>query len=144
MANLSVEVVTGERVVYENDDASMVVAPGFEGTLGILPNHAPLVTLLKEGELRIKSGGDEDSLAVHGGFLEIVHNRVVVLADTAERTSDIDIERAEAARARAEETLRNTKDREDIAEAEAALRRAIVRLRLARGGREYARNRQQG
>lgn len=144
MANLSVEIVTGENVVYENDNVSMVVAPGVEGSLGILPSHAPLVTLLKEGELRIKSGGGEESLAVHGGFLEVIDNKVVVLADTAERTSEIDIERAEAARTRAEETLRNAKDRQDIAEAEAALRRAIVRLRLARNQRNYGMNRPPG
>jgi F-type H+-transporting ATPase subunit epsilon len=144
MASLSVEVVTGERVVFENDDVSMVVAPGVEGTLGILPQHAPLVSVLKEGELRIKSGGSEESLAVHGGFLEVIDNRVVVLADTAERTAEIDIERAEAARVRAEEALRNAKDRQDIAEAEAALRRAIVRLRIARGQRQYGMNRPPG
>ena len=144
MANLSVEIVTGERVVYENDSATMVVAPGAEGSLGILPSHAPLVSLLKEGELRVKSGGGEESIAVHGGFLEVVNNRVVVLADTAERTSDIDVERAEAARARAEEALRTAKDQVDIAEAEAALRRAIVRLRLARHQRNYGMNRPPG
>jgi F-type H+-transporting ATPase subunit epsilon len=144
MANLSVEIVTGERVVYQNDNASMVVAPGAEGSLGILPNHAPLVSLLQGGELRIKSGGGEESLAVHGGFLEVINNKVVVLVDTAERISEIDIERAEAARARAEETLRNAKDRQDIAEAEAALRRAVIRLRLARGPRNYGMNRPPG
>ncbi len=132
MANLSVEIVTGERVVYQNDQVSMVVAPGAEGSLGILPSHAPLVSLLQEGELRIKSGGSEEALAVHGGFLEVINNKVVVLADTAERISEIDIERAEVARASAEETLRNAKDSVDIAEAEAALRRAAIRLRLAR------------
>jgi F-type H+-transporting ATPase subunit epsilon len=132
MANLSVEVVTGERVVYERDDATMVVAPGAEGSLGILPRHAPLVSLLKEGELRIKHGGEEDSLAVHGGFLEVLNNKVVVLADTAERALEIDLERAEQARQRAEEALRNVKDRTDLVAAEAALRRAAVRWRIAR------------
>jgi F-type H+-transporting ATPase subunit epsilon len=144
MATLSVEVVTGERVVYQRDDASMVVAPGAEGSLGILPRHAALVSLLKEGELRVKHGNEEDSLAVFGGFIEVLNNRVVVLADTAERTSDIDVERAEAARLRAEEALRNAKDKQDLAEAEAALRRAIVRLRLARGPRNYGMNRPPG
>ena len=144
MANLSVEIVTGEQVVYENDDVSMVVAPGAEGSLGILPSHAPLVSLLKEGELRVKSGGSEESLAVHGGFLEVVNNKVVILADTAERLSDIDVERAEAARARAEETLRNTTDRADMAEAEAALRRAAIRLRVARNRRQRGQERPAG
>jgi F-type H+-transporting ATPase subunit epsilon len=135
MANLSVEIVTGEQVVYERDDVTMVVAPGAEGSLGILPRHAPLVSLLKEGELRIKHGGEEDALAVHGGFIEVLNNRVVVLADTAERALDIDLDRAEEARRRAEEALRNAKDRTDIAAAEAALRRAAIRLRVARNRR---------
>ena len=137
MANLSVEIVTGERIVFEQDDVNMVVAPGAEGSLGILPSHAPLVSLLKEGPLRIQSGGSEETLAVHGGFLEVVDNKVIILADTAEAVSDIDVERAEAARARAEETLANAKDRQSIAEAEAALQRAMLRLRLGRN--EYER-----
>jgi F-type H+-transporting ATPase subunit epsilon len=141
MANLSVEVVTGERVVYERDDATMVVAPGAEGSLGILPRHAPLVSLLKEGELRIKHGGEEDSLAVHGGFLEVLNNKVVVLADTAERALEIDLERAEQARQRAEEALRNVKDKTDLVAAEAALRRAAVRLRIARNRRHRGQER---
>jgi F-type H+-transporting ATPase subunit epsilon len=122
----------------------MVVAPGAEGSLGILPSHAPLVTLLKEGELRVKSNGSEESLAIHGGFMEVVNNKVVVLADTAERLSDIDVERAEAARARAEETLRNATDRADMAEAEAALSRAVVRLRVARNRRQRGQERPAG
>lgn len=144
MASLSVEIVTGERVVYERDNVSMVVAPGAEGSLGILPSHAPLVSLLKEGELRVKSGGDEESIAVHGGFLEVVNNKVVILADTAERATEIDIERAEAARAAAEEALRNVRDREDFAQAEAALRRAAVRLRIARNRRMRGQERPAG
>lgn len=144
MADLSVEIVTGERVVYERDNVSMVVAPGAEGSLGILPSHAPLVSLLKEGELRVTSGGDEESIAVHGGFLEVVNNKVVILADTAERASEIDVERAEAARAAAEEALRNVRDRRDIAQAEAALRRAAIRLRIARNRRMRGQERPAG
>lgn len=144
MANLSVEIVTGESVVYGKEDVSMVVAPGAEGSLGILPSHAPLVTLLKEGELRVKSGSGEEALVVHGGFMEVLNNKVVVLADTAERASDIDVERAEAARASAEEALRNRSDSVDIAEAEAALRRAAVRLRIARNRRQRGQERPAG
>ncbi|MGB3305438.1 MAG: ATP synthase F1 subunit epsilon, partial [Thermomicrobiales bacterium] len=107
MAKLSVEIVTGERVVYEANDVDMVVAPGSEGSLGILPGHAQLISLLNYGELRIKKGGEEESLVVFGGFIEVTHNKVIVLADSAERASEIDIERAEAARARAEEARRN-------------------------------------
>lgn len=144
MASLSVEIVTGERVVYERDNVSMVVAPGAEGSLGILPSHAPLVSLLKEGELRVNTGGEEESIAVHGGFLEVVNNKVVILADTAERATEIDVERAEAARVAAEEALRNVRDRQDIAQAEAALRRATVRLRIARNRRMRGQERPAG
>ncbi|HEV2127485.1 MAG TPA: F0F1 ATP synthase subunit epsilon [Thermomicrobiales bacterium] len=144
MANLSVEIVTGERVVYEQDDVSMVVAPGAEGTLGILPSHAPLVSLLQEGELRVRSGAGEESLAIYGGFLEVVNNKVLILSDSAERSGEIDLERAEAARARAEETLRNVRDTQDMAEAEAALRRASIRLRIARNRRQRGQERPAG
>ena len=144
MANLSVEIITGERVVYEHDDVSMVVAPGAEGTLGILPSHAPLVSLLREGELRVKSGAGEESLAIYGGFLEVVNDKVQILSDTAERAGEIDLERAEAARARAEEALRNVRDKQDMVEAEAALRRASIRLRVARNRRERGQERPAG
>jgi F-type H+-transporting ATPase subunit epsilon len=135
MANLTVEIVTGEEVVYHRDDVSMVVAPGADGALGILPNHAPIVSLLQGGELRVKSGAGEESIVMHGGFLEVINNKVLILSDTAERAGEIDVERAEAARARAEEALRNKTDIEDIAAAEDALRRASVRLRIARNRR---------
>ena len=130
MAKLSIELVTGERVVYKQDDVDMVVAPGAEGTLGILPNHAALISLLDSGELRVKKGGQEESLVVFGGFIEVVDNRVIVLADTAERASEIDLDRAEQARLRAEEAIRRQQDQIDIAEADAALRRAALRLRI--------------
>src|SRR5512146_1438850 len=106
MAKLRVEVVTGDRLVYENDDVDMVVAPGADGSLGILPRHAPLISLLALGEMRVKKGGREDSLVVFGGFLEVAHNQVRVLADSAERAEDIDVARAQAATDRAETRLR--------------------------------------
>ena len=130
MAKLSIEVVTGERVVYKQDDVDMVVAPGAEGTLGILPNHAALIALLDSGELRVKKGGQEESLVVFGGFIEVVDNRILVLADIAERASEIDLDRAERARQRAEEAIRRQQDQINIAEADAALRRAALRLRI--------------
>src|SRR5438105_1953235 len=105
MAKLRVEVVTGEREVLVEDDVDMVVAPGSEGQLGILPQHAALVTTLAPGELRIVKGGTEEDLAIGGGFLQVGQNRVMVLADTAERSEEIDIARAEDARRRAEAEL---------------------------------------
>lgn len=140
MAKLRVEVVTGEREVLVQDDVDMVVAPGVEGQLGILPRHAPLITTLTAGELRITRGGEEESLAVSGGFLEVARDRVMVLADTAEHAGEIDLARAEEARRSAESALVNRRDGGmDLAEAQAALRRSTVRLRVAqRRGRGRA------
>jgi len=130
-SKLSVEVVTGERIVFEEQDVDMVVAPGAEGQLGILPKHAPLFSLLAAGEMRIKKGGIEESLVVFGGFLEVVNNRVLVLVDTAERTSEIDVQRAEAARQRAESSLGERDTGMDLSQAEASMQRAAVRIRVA-------------
>lgn len=137
MAKLSVEIVTGERVVFTEDDVDMVVAPGADGSLGILPRHAPLISLLANGELRIKKGGTEQSIVVFGGFIEVTPEKVIVLADSAERAEEIDLERAEASRRRAEESKSRRESGEDLAEAELAMRRATVRLRVGqrRGGR---------
>lgn len=133
MASLIVEIVTGERVVYRAEDVSMVVAPGADGALGILPHHAALISLLSYGELRIKRGAQEESLVVFGGFIEVAHDKVVILADAAERATEIDLDRAEAARRRAETTLTQRREEtQSIAEAEAALRRAAIRIRVGR------------
>lgn len=140
MANLTVEIITGERVVYHQDDVDMVVAPGLEGTLGILPSHAALVSLLSQGELRVKKGGSEESLVVFGGFIEILDDRVIILADSAERTVEIDLERAARARQSAEEALRNREEVVDLAEAEAALRRAAIRERIGQRRRGQTNN----
>jgi F-type H+-transporting ATPase subunit epsilon len=130
-AKLNVEVVTGERVVYAEQDVDMVVAPGAEGQLGILPKHAPLFSLLSAGEMRIKKGGAEQSLVVFGGFMEVSNNRVLILADTAERVEEIDIARAEEARHRAEAHLGQRGTGADLSTAEAQLQRAAVRIRVA-------------
>ncbi len=124
------EIITGERVVYAADVES-VTLPGVEGELTVLPRHAPLLTMLKPGELVVRRGGEEVTMAVSGGFLEVMPDKVVVLADTAERAEEIDIARAEAARRRAEESLRQAVTEEDLARARAALQRALVRLRVA-------------
>jgi F-type H+-transporting ATPase subunit epsilon len=139
MAKLQVEVVTGERVVFAESDVDMVVAPGSDGTLGILPSHAPLITTLTSGELRIKKAGSEQSLVVFGGFMEVTPEKVVVLADSAERAEEIDLGRAEDARRRAETDIANRKGEVDLVQAEAALRRAAVRLRV---GQRRQRHRQ--
>ena len=137
---LHVTVVTAQRRIFD-DEAEMVIAPGSEGQLGILPRHAPLLTTLALGELRIRSGGVDEGIFVAGGFLEVNDNVVTILADDAERASDIDEQRANEARQRAQSLV----DRGDGGAATQAaatieLERAIGRLRVAelhrqRGGR---------
>lgn len=127
---LHVEVVTQDRNVYSGE-ADMVVAPGSEGVLGILPRHAPLLTLLKVGELRIKRGTNEEALFVAGGFMEVYHNVVTVLADAAERAEDIDAARAEEARRRAQVSLEQRSSDVDRGSLEGSLERAIGRLKVA-------------
>lgn len=130
MAKLKVEIITAERVVLQ-DEVDMVVAPGIDGQLGILPHHVPLLTSLQLGELRLKKGSDEISLAITGGFLEVQPDRVVVLADAAEREEEIDVARAEQAKKRAEERLGYRTAEFDLARADAALARSLIRLRIA-------------
>lgn len=132
MAKLDVEIVTGERVILTDTDVDMVVAPGGDGALGILPGHAPLISTLAAGELRVKKGGQEQSIVVFGGFIEVTPDKVIVLADSAEQSGEMDLERAEAARKRAEEALRNRGDTVDIEQALASLRRANLRLNVGR------------
>jgi F-type H+-transporting ATPase subunit epsilon len=124
---LHVEVVTAERALYSGD-AEMVEAPGALGQLGILPGHAALLTTLAPGALRIKTNGEEEPFFVSGGFLEVSHNRVTVLADTAEHAKHIDEVRALEARRRAEERLKEVQSNVERAEVQAALQRAIYRL----------------
>ena len=110
----------------------MVIAPGSEGYLGILPHHAPLLTALGPGEFRVKKGGVEEVLAVFGGFMDVRPDRVIVLTDAAEHAEQIDTVRAQAARARAQETLAQaaTLSAADEARARAELQRALVRIRV--------------
>ncbi len=129
MSSLKLDVVTAERIVY-SEDVDTIIAPGMEGQLGILPHHAPLMTILQAGELIVRRGGEEDTLAISGGFLEVRPDRVIILADQAERAEEIDIDRAEAAKKRAEERL-SKKVEIDTARVEASLRRAIARLTVA-------------
>ncbi len=129
MATTRLEIVTAERVVF-SDEVDLVVAPGVEGELGILPHHAPLMTMLLPGELLVRKGGEEFFLAISGGFLEVRPDRIIVLADAAERAEEIDIARAEAAKRRAEERLKHPVPEIDMTRAEAALRRSLARLKV--------------
>ena len=130
MATLRLEIVTAERTVFA-DDVSEVVAWGIEGQLGILPHHAPLMTMLQPGDLLIKKDDEEYYLAISGGFLEVRPDKVIILADACERAEEIDVERAEAARHRAEEILKTRPPEMDTAAAEAALRRSLARIKVA-------------
>jgi len=117
-------------MVY-SDDVDVVIAPGVEGQLGILPNHASLLTMLQPGELVVRKEGEETEMFVSGGFLEVMQNRVTLLADVAERAEEIDIARAEEAKRRAEEQIKQAPPEMDLAVAEAALRRALARIKIA-------------
>jgi F-type H+-transporting ATPase subunit epsilon len=135
MLKIRLEIITAERVVY-SEDVDVVVAPGIEGQLGILPHHAPLMTMLQPGELMTRRDNQEESMFVSGGFLEVRGDKVVVLADVAERAEEIDIERAEAAKRRAEERITQFPAHVDHARAEAALLRSMIRLRVAEKSRK--------
>ncbi len=131
MATIKLEVVTAERVVF-SEDVDSVVAPGVEGQLGILPHHAPLMTTLQPGELLVKKSGTEFCLVISGGFLEVRPDRIIVLADAAERAEEIDVSRAEEAIRRAKERLHERQTPGiDQARVESAMRRALIRLKAA-------------
>jgi F-type H+-transporting ATPase subunit epsilon len=130
MSTIKLDIVSAERLFF-SEDVEVVVAPGVEGQLGILPHHAPLMTMLQTGELRVRKEGEEASIFVSGGFLEVRRDKVIVLADIAERAEEIDIALAEEAKRRAEEGLKLRPAEVDKARAEAALRRSLVRLKIA-------------
>jgi F-type H+-transporting ATPase subunit epsilon len=130
MAKLQVELVTAEgRLVSK--EADFVVAPGIEGELGVLPHHIPLLTPLRAGEVTVRNDGDDEFIFVAGGFLEVLPDRVVILADAAERSEEIDEARAEEARKRAQQLLEEKPEGIDEAAVAAALERAVLRLRVA-------------
>ncbi|MBY0085056.1 F0F1 ATP synthase subunit epsilon [Brevibacillus sp. M2.1A] len=132
MSKMTVEVVTPERVVYSGQ-AEMVIARGLQGEIGIMPNHMPLVTPLKTAPVRIKTEGDKEvKMAVSGGFMEVRGDKVTILAETAELPGDIDVERAKAAKERAEKRLAEKYAELDVKRAERALQRAMARLDVSK------------
>jgi len=131
--NIRIEIVTPEKSVV-SEDAKIVMAPGELGEFGVLSGHTPFMTSLKVGSVRYEdSSGNERFVFISGGFAEALPDRVTILADSAERRKDIDIERAKAAMARAEGRLQKSAEEEDLdfIRAKAALMRAIQRIRLA-------------
>jgi F-type H+-transporting ATPase subunit epsilon len=128
---LLLEIVTPERLAY-SDTVDAVTLPGIEGELGVLPHHAPLVSTLGLGELRIRKGGAEESFAIAGGFLQVLPDKVVVMAETADMASEIDLERAAEARREAERALQTGfHEGADLSAARAALQQALLRERVA-------------
>jgi F-type H+-transporting ATPase subunit epsilon len=142
VARLQLKVVSQHEQLFSGE-VDIVLAPGVDGQLGILPNHAPLITQLAIGELRTRVGDEEYTFAVHGGFMHVLPDEVIVLADLAERVEEIDIERAEQARQRALEMLKKSPPPEERRLTETALRRSRVRLKLAAERRRRQRRRPQ-
>ncbi len=129
---IPVRVVSVERSLFEGE-ADFILARSTVGELGILPHHAPLLAVLAPGELRVdKTGGGSEVLFVGGGFMEVLPDRVTVLADVAERADEINLERAEQTRRAVQERLAGQVSTEERVELEQALARAEARLRLAR------------
>ncbi len=128
------KIVTPEKNIYENE-IFQVTIPTTDGEITILPNHIPLVSVLKAGELRLKDRNGEHTMAVSGGFLEVKeHNEVIILADHAERAADIDIQKTEEAKQRAEEQMKKLDNAQDVdyAKLQAVLDRELNKLRIAK------------
>ena len=131
MAPMRLEIITAEREVYAAD-VDGVVAPGIEGQLGILPHHAPLMTALQPGEILVRQEGEASYLAVTGGFMEVMGNKVTILAEACEYSQEINEERAQAAMERARERMQNQSSDMELARAAASMRRAQMRLNVVR------------
>ncbi len=130
-ATLRLEIVTPEATAY-SEDVEMVTLPGTEGELGVYPNHVPLLTTLKPGELRVLKGGRENFLAVGEGFVEITASSVSVLTDLALEASQIDVDAAEAAIARAQAAMKEDHGAEEVAAIQAGMQKALAQLHVKR------------
>jgi F-type H+-transporting ATPase subunit epsilon len=128
---LQLEIVTPEREAF-SDTVDAVYCPGVEGEFGVLPHHAPMLSMLGIGELRIQKGAEEDFYAIAGGFVQVLPDKVVVMAELADLASEIDLESAEAARNEAERAIAAGFDEPaDLAQARASMERALLRIRVA-------------
>ena len=130
---ITLEVVTPKGAIV-SDDVDIVSAPGFAGEFGVLANHAPFLSTIKVGTLRYKKDGSEVELMISGGFCEVSNNKITFLVESAERGQEIDVERALRAKERAEKRLLQAREQQakiDRTRAEAALQRALARLRIA-------------
>lgn len=125
--NFQLQIITPDRIFYEGE-ASMVEFTSVDGEMGVYKNHIPLTTVLAPGVVTITETGGQKEAAIHAGFVQILGDKVTFLAEIAEWPDEIDIARAEAAKARAEERLRNHSAEIDVARAEIALKKALVRI----------------
>ena len=134
---MQLSIVTPERTLLEREDAEFALMPGAMGDLGVMPGHASLLSTLNVGEVMLRFGGDASKpmrVAVAGGFVHIMPEKVAIVSPVAELADEIDVTRAEAARTRAEERLKAKAEEIDVSRAEAALARALNRLAVAHGG----------
>lgn len=130
------DIVTPERLVY-SDDIDVLTVPTVQGEISILAKHVPLVSIISPGEIRIKKDNEIEYMAISGGFVQVTPNKVIILADTAERAEEIDIARAEQARLRAQKLLEEKRgDKISHAEAMAAFQRALVRIKVGQRKRK--------
>lgn len=128
--NLNIEIISPEGIVFR-DNADEIILPTVQGQIAILPRHAPLFVKLSEGETIIKKDNKEISIAITGGFLEVLNNKISILADYAIKADEIKINRVEEAKMKAEELLKQRKEGVDLTEARTELRRSILELKIA-------------
>lgn len=129
-SKINLQIITPEKIVYSNQ-VDMVTVPAVEGEIGILPNHIPLFTKIKPGEIKVKTGVSEDFLAITGGFINVRKGKVTILADYAIRSEDIEASRAEEAKKKAEEAMKNKESITNMAIAESELRKALLELKVS-------------
>ena len=128
---IHIELVTQEKKIFDEPNADMIIIPAVEGEMGVLPNHAPVLTALTFGELVVRKGNAEERFAIYGGVVDVRPDKVVVLADTAESSFALDLEQAQEARDRARKLLEEGVPEADNREAELALRRANLAIKVS-------------
>lgn len=130
------DIVTPERLVY-SQDIDVLTVPTVQGEISILAKHVPIVSIISPGEIRIKRDNEIEYMAISGGFVQVIPNKVIILADTAERAEEIDIERAEQARLRAQKLMEEKRgDKISYVEATAAFQRALIRIKVGQRKRK--------
>jgi F-type H+-transporting ATPase subunit epsilon len=134
---LTLDIVTPEKKILSEDQVSIITVMTTEGEIGVLPHHVPLYAKLQPGELKYKKDGHDHYVAIHGGFIEVTPTKVTILADDAVRAEDISEELAEQARLRAEELMAQKVTDADFVHAEAAMRRALLELKVVQKRRTH-------